>query len=317
MAHNKTIADLDAEISMIEEQLEDINLRTMINQGSMHESTPKQSGLRTDRDSGIASAQIHDANAHVVNIESASQHRGGVRPKVRIADQMTPITDDNYHNPNINVTRRRRNRGEPVTLQVPTEKVKRKTDVKPATFDGSSSWKDYKSHFDACAKINTWSIEEKGLFLAVSLRGQAQGVLGDLPDDMKKHYDLLVQALEERFAPPNQTELYRVQLRERRQRATESLPELGQAVRRLINLAYPTAPGDVREILAKDQFIDALKDQEIRIKIKQSRPMNLNSAVQLAVELESYYRTEQKMKENYGQYRAMDSHSEPKNGCIW
>jgi hypothetical protein len=35
-----------------------------------------------------------------------------------------------------------------------------------------------------------------------------------------------VKALEERFAPPIQTELYRVQLTERRQKPAESLPEL-------------------------------------------------------------------------------------------
>jgi hypothetical protein len=43
--------------------------------------------------------------------------------------------------------------------------------------------------------------------------------------------------LEERFAPPNQKDLYRVQLKERRQKASETLPELGQAIRRLVNKA--------------------------------------------------------------------------------
>jgi hypothetical protein len=38
----------------------------------------------------------------------------------------------------------------------------------------------------------------------------------------------------------------------------ETLPELGQDVRRLANLAYPTAPNDVRETLTKEQFIDSL-----------------------------------------------------------
>ena len=39
-----------------------------------------------------------------------------------------------------------------------------------------------------------------------------------------------LKALEDRFAPPNQTELYRVQMNERRQRASESLTELGQDI---------------------------------------------------------------------------------------
>lgn len=95
--------------------------------------------------------------------------------------------------------------------------------IKPATFDGSNSWLDYKSHFDACATINNWSEKEKGLYLAVSLRGTAQGVLGNVSKETGQHYDLLVKALEEKFAPPNQTELYRAQFKERKQRASETL----------------------------------------------------------------------------------------------
>jgi hypothetical protein len=75
---------------------------------------------------------------------------------------------------------------------------------------------------------------------------------------------------------------------QRRQKATETLSELGQSIRRLTNFAYPTAPGEVRETLAKDHFIDTLIDSDIRFRIKQSRPANLNEAV----ELEAYNKVE-------------------------
>jgi hypothetical protein len=55
--------------------------------------------------------------------------------------------------------------------------------------------------------------------LAAPLRGQAQCVLGDLLSDRQVHYTSLVEALQERFAPPNQMDFYRVQLKERRQKA--------------------------------------------------------------------------------------------------
>ena len=42
----------------------------------------------------------------------------------------------------------------------------------------------------------------------MALRGQAQAILGDLPIDKQQDYKSLVKALEERSAPPNQTELY-------------------------------------------------------------------------------------------------------------
>ena len=100
--------------------------------------------------------------------------------------------------------------------------------LKPATYDGTGHWSDYKAHFDACAEIN-WTEKGKGLYLAVSLQGQAQGVFGNLAKDSCK-YDKLQKALEERFAPPNQTELCRVPLKERRQLASETLTELGQDI---------------------------------------------------------------------------------------
>ncbi|CAG2226254.1 unnamed protein product [Mytilus edulis] len=175
--------------------------------------------------------------------------------------------------------------------------------IKPCKYDGSTSWMDYLSHFEMCALVNNWSEYQKGLYLAVSLMGQAQAVLGDLPSEKRQNFSDLVSALEERFAPSSQTELYRVQFKERRQKASESLPELGQSIRRLSNLAYPTAPLDVRETLGKEQFIDALVDSEMRLRIKQSRPKGLNDAVRLAVELEAYNKAENKVREGRGYLR--------------
>ncbi|CAC5418452.1 unnamed protein product [Mytilus coruscus] len=175
---------------------------------------------------------------------------------------------------------------------------------KPATYDGISSWIDYKSHFDMVALVNNWTENQKGLYVAVSLRGQAQAVLGDLPTDVRSNFVTLVNALEERFALTSQTELYRVQFRERKQKASETLPEMGQAVRRLSNLAYPTSPRKVRETLAKDQFIDGLFDSEMRLKIKQSRPINLDEAIRLAVELEAFNQAESSNRGNRGHLRS-------------
>jgi hypothetical protein len=49
------------------------------------------------------------------------------------------------------------------------------------------------------SRINQWSENEKGLYLAVALHGQAQGILGDLPIDKQQDNKSLVKALEERF----------------------------------------------------------------------------------------------------------------------
>ena len=61
-------------------------------------------------------------------------------------------------------------------------------DIKVATYDGNYDWNDYRSHFDACTSINGWDEYDKGLYHAAALRGQAQGVLGDLPEEKKCHF---------------------------------------------------------------------------------------------------------------------------------
>ena len=108
------------------------------------------------------------------------------------------------------------------------------------------------------------------MYLAVALRGGAQAVLGNLPAASRKNFTELCKALEDRYAPANQMDLYRAQLKDRKQKASESVPELGQDVRRLTNLAYAKAPSDVRETLAMEYFIDALHSSDMRLRIKQS-----------------------------------------------
>jgi hypothetical protein len=51
--------------------------------------------------------------------------------------------------------------------------------IKPAIYRyiGTTSWLDYWSYFEACAKLGKWDETEKGLYLSVSLRGGAQGIL--------------------------------------------------------------------------------------------------------------------------------------------
>ena len=81
---------------------------------------------------------------------------------------------------------------------------------------------------------------------------------------------------------------------------------MAQDIRRLVNLAYPSAPGDIKETLAKEQFIDSLSNSEMRLRIKQARPLNLNDAVRHAVELEAFNRAERKHLESQGYYRTLN-----------
>ena len=79
-----------------------------------------------------------------------------------------------------------------------------------------------------------------------------------------------------------------MQLRSRVRRRDESLPELAENIERLTRLAYPYAAVKMIEVLAKDQLIDALHDEEMRLKVCQSRPSTLRQALEASLELESF-----------------------------
>ncbi|MEW8548378.1 MAG: hypothetical protein AB2693_33155, partial [Candidatus Thiodiazotropha sp.] len=168
--------------------------------------------------------------------------------------------------------------------------------MKPATFDGSTSWIDYRSHFDMCAELNGWTNQQKGLYLGVSLRGLAQGVLGNLPAKDQKDFEALSKALSERFSPESQTELYRAQLKEREWKHGENLAEFGQRILRLTTLAYPKAEPNLINVLSMGFFVDSISDAEMRLKIQQTRPKDLNEAVKVAIELEAFDRAERQRR---------------------
>lgn len=168
----------------------------------------------------------------------------------------------------------------------------RRPKVMPDTFDGRSSWQEFLAHFQNCAEINEWDNKEKGMYLRVSLRGLACQYLETLPAYRRRSYEALTTALGQRFHPENQTELYKAQLRNVQRREKQTLPELGQEVRNLVRLAYPTAPENVLDTLSKDYFIEALDDKDLRWRIYQVKAKSLDEAVCSAVEMESYKKAE-------------------------
>ena len=278
---------LDAELTYLDAEIQRINNEINYTIQDVVNSTPRINApdirRRHDRRTSIDTASVSDVYVPLPT---------SIRVP-RSARQISSIGGaDRAPSP-----RRTGSRSSPVAD--PPQSVPRpKNLMKPATYDGTGLWNDYLSHFESVSLINHWTDLEKGLYLAASLRGQAQGVLGNQATGDRQNYQKLVQALQDRFAPSNQTELYRAQLRERRQKASETLPEMGQDIRRLTNLAYPTASSELKEVLATEQFLDGFFDPEMRLKIKQARPVNLNDAIQRAVELEAFNRAERRRKEN-------------------
>ena len=98
--------------------------------------------------------------------------------------------------------------------------------------------------------------------------------------------------LQKRYGPGEQTRLYRINLRARRQHENEGLRELGQAIRILARLANPNIADSERESMAMDYFLDAIDGDEIHLRVTMARRSSLNDAVATVLELESVLKTE-------------------------
>ena len=178
--------------------------------------------------------------------------------------------------------------------------------VRPAVFNGSTPWEDYKAQFDLVAGLNSWHQATKATYLAVSLCGPAQAVLGDLDENQRSNYKDLIDALENCFGTHNRMEMFRISLRNRRRKTGESLPELAQAIRRLTRQAFPDVTAELMETMVKGSFIDALGTADEHWKVHQTRPKTLNKALSAAVELETFFTAD---KERSGVARAVQSSS--------
>ncbi|KAK3590793.1 hypothetical protein CHS0354_038731 [Potamilus streckersoni] len=117
-----------------------------------------------------------------------------------------------------------------------TERVRKEKE--PDKFDGKNvEWQDYIVHFEQVAYWNNWNKSERAQQLAMSLRGIAQGLLGDLDRTKIGDYDFLKSVLEQRFSPIERKTAYRCEFRNRRRQKSESAADYGYALKRLARLS--------------------------------------------------------------------------------
>ena len=159
-----------------------------------------------------------------------------------------------------------------VRVPVPVQGTRSVTRQRPPKYDGKATWESYIAQFQIAAGLNEWSTSEKAAFLATSLEGNATSVLGAIMAERRQGYAALVAALETRFGSAVQKELNRVKLRNRRRQRGEPLAEMADEVERLSRLAYNDAPITTQDTHAKEQFIDAIADDDLRVRVLCTEP---------------------------------------------
>ncbi|GBM61357.1 hypothetical protein AVEN_12340-1 [Araneus ventricosus] len=159
--------------------------------------------------------------------------------------------------------------------------------VKPLTFDGLTSWTVFNTQFNVVSSTNGWTDFVKASQLVASLRGSAAEVLEGIPADKLTDLTTIEKALESRFGDSHLTQFYRTELKTRRQKPEESLQVLAADVERLMSLAYAECPPDVRESLAAQYFIDAIRDEDTQHSTRLMDAKDLKSALAYSMKYEA------------------------------
>ncbi|GBM67231.1 hypothetical protein AVEN_208940-1 [Araneus ventricosus] len=134
---------------------------------------------------------------------------------------------------------------------------------------------------------NGWTDFVKASQLVASLRGSAAEVLKGIPAGKLTDPTTIKKALESRFGDSYLTQFYRTELKTRRRKPGQSLQELAADVERLMSLAYAESPLDIRESLAVQFFVDAIRDEETQLSTRLMDFTDLKSALAYSMKFES------------------------------
>ena len=163
--------------------------------------------------------------------------------------------------------------------------------VKSEKSDGTTDLVAFLTQFEVCANYNDWTEKDKAVHLKLSLRGKAVTVLrGAASTSMT--YSSLVEHLQRRYGSQGQQVKFRNDLRNRRRQPGESLASLYEDICGLIDAAYLNA-AQRDPTLGLEDFLDAINNDALTLRIRDCFPKTIDEAFNLAVMLESYTKTSQ------------------------
>lgn len=134
------------------------------------------------------------------------------------------------------------------------------------------------------AQVNGWNDDLKLKFMSLLFAGRARDIYGGLPSDAKSNYVFLKEAIGKCLEPCESADWNRVSSRCRL--PNETAQEFGNVLRCLIYKAYPLADAGTQDLLERDYFVAHVGSGDMRIHLSSAKPTTLESAINLASELE-------------------------------
>lgn len=191
--------------------------------------------------------------------------------------------------------------------------------LKPDTFDGTGSIREFFVQFNLIAKASSWSEKTKTVALASCLRGKARSVLDCVSEIDNLRFIDLKSKLELQFGDSYLSATYYTQFTNRRQKFGENLSDLGADIDRLSRLAYSECSDEVREKIACAQFINAINDRFVKRTLQLEGITSLKLAIERAktireINENSFFEKDKKIGEKFKGNRNRNYEIERKEG---
>ena len=160
--------------------------------------------------------------------------------------------------------------------------------VLPEPYNGESSWTDWYEPFESMAAVNRWKNEEKLLWLRVRLVDRAATAFKTIPEPARVNFANCIEAQRERSDPSSKRQLYLAELLGRKKCWGKEWATFAEALKTLIDNAYPEMQDDAKEQLGLTHYLGQLEQQQLAFSVKQRRPKSVDATVSATLEMESY-----------------------------
>ena len=109
-----------------------------------------------------------------------------------------------------------------------------------------------------------------------------------LAEETQRDYREAVRALKERFEPPAKKDMYATELQVHRIEKSETWGDFGDAIKTLVDRAFPTLESAAKEVIALNHYLSHLGNPQMEFAVKQCRPRSVIEAISFTIEAGSY-----------------------------
>ena len=149
--------------------------------------------------------------------------------------------------------------------------------TRPSKFNSKDGreWRNWRSNFEICARINEWSNQRARREIAVAMEGDAKDVVSDIPilDGLIREatrdcdgFELLLDNYEKKFLPAAATDYAAVEFEKATQNEGEDIVGWHARCRNLYKRAYPEVDDQLVEVSRqmRHKFTIGLRDQVVK-----------------------------------------------------